>query len=119
MPSTGQTVTHWRGNSRDVVFREPGIDLTSADAYWWMGTKDTTGALADTVLVDKTTSSGIAITYSNGASFFTVTLDPADTEDLTAGTYFHQITVTDSDGDVATVSEGAFVLRAARPTDVI
>lgn len=118
MPSTGQTVTHWRGNSRNVVFREPGIDLTSADAYWWMGTKDTTGALADTVLLDKSTPD-ITITYSGGASIFTVPLDPIDTEDLTAGTYFHQITVTDSDGDVATVSEGAFVLRAARPTDVI
>lgn len=65
------------------------------------------------VLVEKTLSDGIAV-VSAAAGTFTVTLAPADTATLEAGTYWHSAVVTSSGGTVTTTLRGR--LRIARIT---
>lgn len=86
------------------------IDLTGATIEFRQAVKKPGGRFETTAKITKTTSSGIAITdATNGV--FTVTMDPADTDDL-AGRYYYEIQVTDSGGDIATVTTGTAIIDA-------
>lgn len=59
-----------------------------------------------------TADGGVSITdAANGK--FTVTLAPADTKTLAVGTYYHEAEVTDSLGNVSTVTVGKVTLIAS------
>lgn len=66
----------------------------------------------DTVYLTKTTSSGITLSDpANGE--FEISFVPADTESMGIGAYTHEAEVTDSSGNVSTVTVGTMtVLRS-------
>lgn len=66
-----------------------------------------------TTWVEKTTSDGISLTVAASGTF-AVTLDPEDTEDLDAGTYWHACAVASAAEVVTTVFRGR--MRLARIT---
>lgn len=79
------------------------------------GTKDLTGATVEWVLADRpggpavvekdnAGTGGVQITDAAGG-VFDVSLDPADTDDL-SGEYYHEAEVTDGSGDTETVWTG-------------
>jgi hypothetical protein len=77
--------------------------LAGATAKWEMANNNT-------VLVTKQSGSGIATT---GEKVFEVTINPADTQSMKAGTYRHAAEVTDAAGRVSTVATGKMTLLDA------
>jgi hypothetical protein len=75
------------------------LNLTGYTCNWVMYDGD-----GDIVLT-KTLSTGLSVpTPSNGQ--VVILLEPEDTEDLEPDTYYHELEITSSDGDVSTVTTG-------------
>ncbi len=86
-------------------------DLTgSSSVRWEMHTAPPQDA-GSAPLVQKSLASGISLVDPQNGEFL-VTLSPADTETIDAGTYYHESEVIDSAGDVITVTIGEVVLYA-------
>lgn len=62
-------------------------------------------------VITKTTSSGIVLTNPT-AGELTITLAPADTEDLSPGTYYYDLELTSSTGSVGTYLWGKLTIEA-------
>lgn len=124
MPQTNQNVSHPVGDSLTLnigpVKEQNGTtnaDLTGATARWWLAKKvKSTGA---DIIVEKSTSDGIAITEDTGAFTVVVTIDPADTEGQKATAYYHECEVVDAAGSISTVMTGTFTLTATLIPDVL
>lgn len=75
---------------------------------WVLFDPDATG-----VMLTKTTADAITITDGlNG--LFTIALVPADTEQLTPGSYRHEAEITDASGNVSTAMTGDFIIKESR-----
>ena len=115
MPATNQNVTHWKGDDGQIriTVRDAdgnAVDLTDATARWWVGKAVT--SIGDDIVIQKgTEDGGIVITEDDGLYTLTIELQPEDTEELTAGRYYHECEVVDAAGDISTVSVGKFVLK--------
>jgi len=116
MASTDQTITITRGDDLTVlipVLDEDGanLDLSGGTARWWVGkTVNSTGA---NVLIDKSTADvTMTITSASGLYTLTIPIEPADTEALEAGNWYHEAEVITSGGLVYTVTTGTFALGA-------
>jgi hypothetical protein len=105
----------YAGDSRIVriaVKDEAGapVDITGSTLKWLLSRSMTGEAL-----VEKATGDGIEL-QNPAAGTFGVTLEPADTEDLEDGIYYHEAEMT-LDGDISTVVSGPVLIErgAIRP----
>jgi hypothetical protein len=109
MPAENQNVALLAGDSLDIVLpvktlAGADVPLAGATVRWWLG-RSRWSVGAD-IFVKKSIGQGIAI---DGATA-TVSLAPADTDTLPAGTYYHEAEVIFADGSVSTVTTGSFIL---------
>ena len=111
MTTTGQNFTMWQGEDKTIT-----VNLVDGDgvAYgstsgltftWSVATSESATAATFT----KTTGSGI----TNGTSLITITIDEADTDDLAAGSYYHECKVVDGSGKADVVFTGGLTLKDA------
>jgi hypothetical protein len=116
MPAIGQTITHWQGDTRTIsigpVVDENGtlIDLTSAEARWWMG-RSAKATGSDIFIMKKSGGQGITFNNTGGSWFVLVSLVPADTENVPPGNWYHECEVIDQFNNVARVTIGKFKLN--------
>ena len=90
------------------------ISLVAVDSVKWWVAKKVTSTVR---LIEKSVGSGIEVTNAAGG-VVTISLDPDDTEAV-SGSYYHELEVIDSAGDIGTVLRGTMtILRAlvANPT---
>jgi hypothetical protein len=113
MTATAQNVTMYRGDT--AILTVTVTDSDNGDAA-----KNITGATVryvavrrGTAYITKTVGSGIVLT-TPASGILTITLDPADTDDLTPGEYEHEVEITDGDGNVSTVTVGTLTIRKDR-----
>ena len=106
MTAEKQNITgYYSGNSLKlaITVKDPSgavVDLSGASIRWAL-----TETYDQTVLVRKSTADGgIVITDAENGTF-EINVDPQDTDDL-SGEYDHECEVTDSGGNVVTVTTG-------------
>jgi hypothetical protein len=120
MPETGQNITHWRGNSVTIEIRAADksgnpIDVTDTQAKWCMA-RSAQAKLAGDIFVEKdnSPSGGIVVApQTDGFEYLVVTLNPADTENVAPGNYYHEAEIIDGAGNVFTIAVGKFRLQPA------
>lgn len=112
MTETNQNVSMFAGDTKHLettVTDDAGAAKTlgGATIRYAMATSP-----QDEAVVSKATPDDAEISIdSPSEGVFTIHLDPADTEALTATTYYHEAEVTDSQGNVATVFTGSVSIR--------
>lgn len=110
MPTERQDFCLWLGETRKLIVTvtdcdENPINLAGANIIWAMQMQHKDGPIE----VRKQTGDGITITDpTNG--IFEVLLEPADTQDLPTGRYYHEAEVMDASGNVAVIFTGSAVL---------
>jgi hypothetical protein len=97
------------GDSKDIVVSvldesDQVVPITGASVVFILSKSEWSAAL-----VTKATGSGIVITDGPGG-VLTVSLDPADTEDL-VGTHYFEIELTDAGAKVSTIVVGRIDIR--------
>jgi len=124
MPSTGQDITHYKGDSATITIPIKDaagnfVNLSGATARWWMG--KSVSATGTDVYIKKGIGTGLVIDQPTTSEWdLVITLYPADTENLTkVGTFYHEAEVVDSGGGVSTVTIGKFVLKPTMIPDVL
>jgi hypothetical protein len=86
-------------------------DLRQASAEWILAEDE-----GYTPIVTKTSQSGGGIQFTNARNGeLTVTIEPSDTESI-SGTKYHELEITDAQGDVSTVASGDIVIDADTAT---
>jgi hypothetical protein len=115
MPAVSQDITAYAGDTLIITIpvldgSGANVNLAGAGASWWMG-KNATATGTD-VYIKKSLGQGMTLT-DNTAGLYTlaITLAPQDTENLTAGTFYHEAAVIDANGDIARISLGKFILK--------
>lgn len=109
MPDTSQDVEIYAGEIRSLVVTVTNNndraveDLTGASVSWKVKSGTTTA-------LSKTVGSGITLATDPTTGVFTISLQAADSSSL-SGVYSHEARVTLSDGTIATVFTGRFVVR--------
>ncbi len=103
----------FKGNSKDlpiIVCDKAGarVDITGAAIRWWAAERESSG----TVVIQKDIGSpgGIVVTDAVQGEF-TITVDPADTKNLTGKFLYHEAEVLDNTGRPTTVMFGIITLR--------
>jgi hypothetical protein len=115
MPAVNQDITAYVGDTLIITIpvldgAGQNVDLAGAGASWWMG-KNVTATGAD-VYIKKSLGQGMTLTDNTAGLYtITITLDPSDTQTLQAGTFYHEAAVIDSQGDIARISLGKFILK--------
>lgn len=110
MAYVNQNIDLYAGEIRSVVVTVDDLnsgsveDLTSATISWKVKQGSTTA-------LSKTVGSGITLASDPTTGVFTISLQAADTSSL-VGVYSHEGRVTLSDGTIATMFTGSFVVRA-------
>lgn len=84
------------------------LDLTGCSLLWGMAPVTENAAS----LRKSTDDGGVTITDAV-AGYAAVTLDPADTANLDACEYRHEMKLTDADGNVETVMTGRLTIRSS------
>lgn len=105
-----QNITTWKGDYRKIEFLvEDVANLTGCSAKWSMSVNPTTAKLIEK---DSTDPTEIII----AGTTITVILLPADTgysTSIDAGTYYHELDITDSSGNPSTAATGTLTLKDA------
>jgi hypothetical protein len=121
MPAGGQNIECWRGNSLTIEIQVQAdkngqpIDLSDVHARWCFARSAQAKAAGD-IFVEKTNDAGGGITIApqtDGYDWMFVTLNPADTGDVTPGSYYHEAEVIDGSGNIFTIAVGKFKLQPA------
>lgn len=115
MTKTAQDIVIYAGDTVNInvtVFDSDSNGLRKNIAgsviSWVLFDPDDTG-----VMLTKTTADAITITDGlNGR--LVIPLVPADTEQLTPGSYRHEAEVTDASGNVSTAMTGDFIIKESR-----
>ena len=110
MAKENQNITTWKGDYRKIEFTvEDVANLTGCSAKWAMS------ATANSVpLISKSSANPAQITISG--LVITVILVPTDTDYLSginAGTYYHELEITDSSSNPSTAAIGTVTLKDA------
>lgn len=114
MTMTAQNYTIYAGDTVELLVAVTdsitGLakNITGATIKWVLYNERTQAAV-----VNKTTSSGIAITDAAGG-LYTVTVSALETATLTPEAFYHESEVTDSSGRVSTVFTGHIVVLPSR-----
>ncbi|MBN9444397.1 hypothetical protein [Bosea sp. (in: a-proteobacteria)] len=111
MPAENQILDCRAGDSVSFYFdvRDQAgalVPLDGSDVLWWCGRSQS--AKGDDVLIKKQVGSGLSISGSR----VTVAIDPSDTQDVTAGVYYHEAKVFFADGVVKMVLCGPLRLKS-------
>lgn len=119
MPAVNQDFDHWRGDTKhiNIPVRDvdgAAVDLAGGSARWWLGKSP--GAVGSGVLVKKSTGEGLTLAQINGVWTAQIVLDPADTQGIKPGAYYHELEVIDADGAVTTATTGMVTIK---PTLVV
>jgi len=127
MPAEGQTIEHWAGDTRTVTIpirdkQGVPINLTGATARWWMGKN--VKAKGTNVLIKKDTADAsmtIVVDTGQTPNLYSLrfVLQPADTEALKAGTFYHEAEVVDASGNIGTTTTGDFILHPTMIPDIL
>ena len=108
MTATAQDFTLYAGDDATLtVTVTEGVaakDLTGASVVWVLYDRFSRAAV-----LTKATGDGVTITDDEGG-ILTVDIDSTDTATL-YGAYYHECKVTDSDGNISTVSTGTVTIR--------
>ena len=106
MGKINQILNTWKGNYREIEFLVEDVpNLDNCTATWVLAA--TEGA---SPLVTKTSTSNPAgITFSG--KYALVILQPADTANLAAGSYYHELRIVDPNGNPSTPAVGPVTLR--------
>lgn len=84
------------------------VDLTEATVKWW-ASKGTVEQFSRNAILKKTMGDGIEdVALIDGE--FVVLLEPADTYEL-AGSYYHEVEITDAYGNVSTPISDTFTIE--------
>ena len=100
MTEENQNFTMYSGDAKLITVTVEGLDMQQADEVKWV-------LKQDTITVKKDLDDGITI---NDSSSVTITLDPADTEDI-QGSYKHEMEITDAGGNPSTVMRGTATIN--------
>ncbi len=116
MTTTGQNVTVWEGEDKNIQItvrtRRVGgapVTLTGSTVLWVV----TTDAESNTAIISKTSTAG-EITFDNDggvANRANIALLAADTQGLEGRELYHEMRVTDVAGDDAVVATGDFRIK--------
>lgn len=109
MTTTGRNFTMWQGETKTITVAlinaaGEAYGSTAGLTFTW---KVFATENSDTALVTKATSSGI----TNGTSQIEIALAESDTDDLAAGTYYHECRVVDGSGNNDVVFTGGLTLK--------
>lgn len=104
MTKKNQDFEMFAGNSKDIIITMADSSGLSGATIKWVLKKSVNGQL----ITMKTVGGGISI----GLTFFTVRLNPADTEGL-SGRFYHEAELTDVLGNVSTVTTGHVTIEAS------
>jgi hypothetical protein len=88
----------------------PPVDLSGATGQWVLAESWFDGAK---IYLTKTPGSGLYINQDSGVWKVIVQIAPADTISIPSGILYHDCKVTLSDGTVAHVASGEFILDAS------
>jgi hypothetical protein len=107
MGKLNQNFTTWKGNYRTINFLiEDVVSLVGATVKWAISVDEESSKL-----IEKTSTGG-GITIDGQTA--TVILDETDTDyssGITAGDYYHELRVVDTDGHVSTPAIGTMTLK--------
>lgn len=125
MPATGQTITHWAGDSAIITIpvtdgNGAAVDLTGATARWWMGKNVKATGTDVYVKKDSGVDGGIVISQTSPSEVgsLIITLDAGDTEGRKRGTYYHEAEIMIGDA-VSTVTTGSFIVNPTMIPDAL
>ena len=109
MTTTDQNFTMWQGEDKTITVNlvdGDGVAYgdTSALTFTW---KVATSAFASSVLLTKSTGSGI----TNGTSKIEIEINETDTDDWTSATYYHECRVVDGSSEEDVVFVGGLTLE--------
>ena len=101
-------LTWWQGNSDGPlpVPLDPSIDLSNASIVrWWMA-KKVTSIGSDIFVMKAYPDNGLALSLSGGVWSVLIDFLPEDTEDVPAGSYYHECELVDTQDRVTTLFRG-------------
>lgn len=116
-PATGQDITVWQGDTHVLAFRvddgsdtdpQP-VDLTGATAKWWAAKNAT--STGDDIFIEKSTDTAtVSLSYDAGTQYWSVIvpINPADTQHIPKGNWYHECEVVLASGAVGRVALGKF-----------
>ncbi|MCX5658589.1 MAG: hypothetical protein NTW19_02570 [Planctomycetota bacterium] len=107
MATARQDFTMHQGTHRTLRVSLAGTVPTTAGAAVWRVARDR----ASTALLSKTLAEGGVGNLTTGT--LDISLFPSDTATLDAGEYYHELRVTDADGQQDVVLEGTLTLKAS------
>jgi hypothetical protein len=105
MGNLAQDFTTWRGNYRQIIFFISDVSTVTGGTAQWAMSEAVTG----TSLIYKTSIASTGITLS-GKNVIVV-LEPYDTTGITAGSYYHELRLTDVIGQPTTPAIGTVTMR--------
>lgn len=105
-----QDFSMFTGDSKTLVIEVLDEDDAVVDITGWTFKWRLSRSVRSAALVSKTSASGITITNSP-AGLLEVEIDPADTDALRAGLYYHEVEGIDQDSEISTVIAGAATLK--------
>lgn len=112
MTDVNQDFELYVGTALEVQITVIGVNLTGFSAKWAMSRISSSGCCASAALLEKC-SDNATLTITPGTdSLVTFTLDEADTVDLPATFYAHQLTIIDGFDNPTVVTEGTVELLA-------
>lgn len=116
MAQTGQNFTTYVGNYREVNITIQDVStVEDCEAYWAMAPTSTS---VINTLEKSSESTPAGITLSG--KIVKVILNPADTESLTPGTYYHELRLVDANGKPSTPAIGTVTLSPViLPDDLV
>mgnify|MGYP000241039313 FL=1 len=102
MTAKNQDFEMYEGDSKKLVFDTSGVDIADITEVSWSATDNSN---KDAKLITKSLTGG-GITTDETESTITVTLDSADTEDLSTRGLVHELEIEDTAGNKNTAAVG-------------
>jgi hypothetical protein len=110
MAQQNQNFIHYKGNDKVLNFTVSDVaTVEGCTARWTMSATQ-----GSTPLITKYSPPHDPAKISLSGKVISVTIDSDDTDDaspISAGTYYHECELVDTDGNISTVAEGAVDLR--------
>jgi len=107
MGKIGQNFTTWKGNYREVNFLIEDVATVEGCTAEWACAETVNSALKE--ITKSSGSSPAGITFSGKT--VKVILNPADTANMTAKDYYHELRLIDTSSNPSTPAIGTMTLR--------
>lgn len=106
MGKINQNFTTWKGNYREINFTIEDISTAEGCTAKWACAENAESLLKEIEKSSVSTPAGITIS----GKIVTVILDPSDTSSMTAGTYYHELRLVDTESNPSTPAIGTMTL---------